>query len=354
MIFDSLHESAQRGELMLVDGGFCHWHLRRDGQLTIREIISTRPGAGSLMLRRLEATPGAESLLARCPAGLPANAWYARRGFHVARSEHTKSGRLLLVWVKHLVTVTRQPNVGDLEVIYCADGNSRLAEIAIDAGWIYGARLPAAGLPYRPYFTDQNWRQPARTAYMGLLAKYRPQLATVLDYEHADQYDEILDWAAEAAQYVPTIIIIPKVSRTISDLPIDIDGHPIRLGYSVPTRYAGTTVPLIEFADWPHGVHLLGGAPEKQIELARLLGNVRSADTNYHAKMALNYAKYWTPTGWRPLSADGRTHKRDFIYEAFRRSCLNILDAWRTADIGHETDLNNHTDLPLFAPKNKP
>ena len=28
---------------MLADGGFCHWHLRRRGQLTIREIpIATR------------------------------------------------------------------------------------------------------------------------------------------------------------------------------------------------------------------------------------------------------------------------------------------------------------------------
>lgn len=39
MIFETLCESAKRDELILVDGGFCHWHLRRDGQLTIREII---------------------------------------------------------------------------------------------------------------------------------------------------------------------------------------------------------------------------------------------------------------------------------------------------------------------------
>ena len=59
MIFETLHESAKRGELILVDGGFCHWHLRRDGQLTIREIISTRRGAGSEMLAILKRTPGA-------------------------------------------------------------------------------------------------------------------------------------------------------------------------------------------------------------------------------------------------------------------------------------------------------
>lgn len=98
MIFETLHESAQRGELLLIDGGFCHWHLRRDGQLTIREIISTRPGAGAQMLETLKRTPGAISLLAKCPANLPANAWYARRGFICEGEETTRTGRRLNLW----------------------------------------------------------------------------------------------------------------------------------------------------------------------------------------------------------------------------------------------------------------
>jgi hypothetical protein len=71
MIFETLHESAQRGELLSVDGGMCHWHLRRDGQLTIREIISTKPGAGQAMLAELMSKP-AQSIFAKCPADLPA------------------------------------------------------------------------------------------------------------------------------------------------------------------------------------------------------------------------------------------------------------------------------------------
>lgn len=98
MIFETLYESAQRGELLLVQGGMCHWHLRRDGQLTIREIISTRPGAGSEMLAQLIRTPGASSLFAKCPVDLPANGWYSRRGFRCEGQETTPSGRRLNLW----------------------------------------------------------------------------------------------------------------------------------------------------------------------------------------------------------------------------------------------------------------
>jgi len=97
MIFETLFESAQRGELLLIDGGFCHWHLRRDGQLTIREIISTRPGAGSKMLAKLQQQP-AKSIFAKCPIDLDANCWYQRRGFELERTETTKTGRKLNLW----------------------------------------------------------------------------------------------------------------------------------------------------------------------------------------------------------------------------------------------------------------
>jgi hypothetical protein len=98
MIFETLYQSSQKGELLLIDGGFCHWHLRKDGQLTIREIISQRPGAGQEMLTVLKATVGAQSLFAKCPAELAANDWYGRRGFVCEGTEKTRRGRELLLW----------------------------------------------------------------------------------------------------------------------------------------------------------------------------------------------------------------------------------------------------------------
>ena len=112
MIFDALFESAQRGELLLVDGGFCHWHLRKDGQLTIREIISTRKGAGREILEKLMQAQGATSLLAKCPTDLDANAWYRRRGFDLESVETTKSCRKLNVW--RLKLSIAQTEISDL------------------------------------------------------------------------------------------------------------------------------------------------------------------------------------------------------------------------------------------------
>ena len=102
MIFEPLMESAERGELILVDGGFCHWHLRRDGQITIREIIvlpeCQRQGIGSKMLDRLKKVYGASSIFAKCPYDLEANNWYFTQGFVDEGIETTKSGRWLRLW----------------------------------------------------------------------------------------------------------------------------------------------------------------------------------------------------------------------------------------------------------------
>lgn len=102
MIFETLHDSAQRGELILVDGGLCHWHLRRDGQLTIREIIVLPEcqgrGVGTAILDTLRQVSGAASLFAKCPANLPANGWYQRRGFVAEGTETTKTGRTINLW----------------------------------------------------------------------------------------------------------------------------------------------------------------------------------------------------------------------------------------------------------------
>jgi len=221
-------------------------------------------------------------------------------------------------------------------LIYCAHGNKQMTESALATGFQYGSRLP--GTVYHPvYFADQNWKQPNRPAYMAALAKHRPTMATVVDWEKDEQLSEVLDWAEEAAQYVAHVVIIPKVFGGITKLPRRIGQANIVLGYSVPTQHGGTDVPTWEFDGWP--VHLLGGQPQHQMRLWHYL-NVQSVDGNYANRMATQYCKYWVPhtgTGhtlyWQHLTGYGHNG----IYAAFARSCENIMAAWR-ALTGPTTD----------------
>lgn len=98
MIFEALHEAWKRGELICVEGGFCRWHKRQDGQLTIRELLSMRPGAGSEMLEKLKAVPDITKIVAKCPADLESNQWYKTKGFTRTAVEKSKTGRAIHVW----------------------------------------------------------------------------------------------------------------------------------------------------------------------------------------------------------------------------------------------------------------
>jgi len=220
-------------------------------------------------------------------------------------------------------------------LIFCHGGNRTMAQIAINNGFKYGARLPDT--VYFPlYFADQNWKKPNRNQYTTLLASHKPALATVLDLERPDQHQEVLHWAEDIAPYVETIIIIPKYTGAIQTIPNAINSRPVILGYSVPTKYAGTSVPIWEFANRP--VHLLGGSPQQQMQFSHYL-NVASADGNMASAMATRLCAFWTPKRipatrsryWATLKeADGYIYGSNAPYEAFQRSCQNIKTAWQT------------------------
>ena len=226
-----------------------------------------------------------------------------------------------------------------MEIIFCAAKNRRFAEIALACGFKYGARLPDP-VYFAPYFVDQEWANPDRTAYVAAVRQHRPYMASVLDWERAEQLPEVLGWAEEIAPFIEEVILVPKVVDGIARLPRRVGGKPVRLGYSVPTRHGATPVPVWEFAGWP--VHLLGGDPRRQMALARIL-DVRSADGNKWMLQARNN-QVWVPQvllvgrarnrQWPQLQEIGLGHlDQDSVYAAFRLSSENIQRTWQTGQI---------------------
>lgn len=235
------------------------------------------------------------------------------------------------------------------DIIYCASGNKRYSDIAKECGFLLGGRLPGT-IYHDIYFADQDWKSPRREQYMDALAEYTPHMATVLDLEREDQFVEVMDWAEEAAQYVEIVIIIPKVSGITKKIPESINGKHIRFGYSVPTRYGKTTIPLEEFGN--RDVHLLGGSPQAQFSMCGIhfpkeqtrffidkpALNVHSLDGNMFLSMASRFCQFWRPGDahyaqnpyWPTVAEEngGHTGLPDSNYIAFRKSCENILEAW--------------------------
>ncbi|MFA5080895.1 MAG: N-acetyltransferase [Candidatus Paceibacterota bacterium] len=85
-----LIDAAAKNEIILIEGGYCLWHLRKNGQLTISEILSIKKGAGNKMLSILKKKK-AFKIVAKCPVHYDSNEWYKRRGFKLVKVEKTRS-----------------------------------------------------------------------------------------------------------------------------------------------------------------------------------------------------------------------------------------------------------------------
>lgn len=213
-----------------------------------------------------------------------------------------------------------------IDVVYCAGGNRRFAKIAIDHGFRYGSQLPHT-VYYPPWFADQDWKRPNREAYIAQVARHKPYMASVLDLERPQQVDEVLEWAEEVAAHVEVVMVIPKYREAIRDIPLMIASKPVRLGYSVPTEYGGSPVPLRDFCDWP--VHLLGGGPTVQLELSHHL-NVVSVDAN-SIQRNVKAGCCFNGHNWMNLRdyLEYRYPNADMPYMAFDISCENIMSMWK-------------------------
>ena len=163
---------------------------------------------------------------------------------------------------------------------------------------------------------------------MKFLRIYTPVMATVLDLCDENQFDLVMSWAEEASQFVSRdIVIIPKINGIINKLPKQINGKRIVLGYSVPTTYGATYIPIEEFRG--RSIHLLGGSIKNQIKIFDSMikiCNIVSIDGNYMARVAW-FGDIWAQNDKKYGS--WKRNKNGHAIEALKESGKNILDMWK-------------------------
>lgn len=205
--------------------------------------------------------------------------------------------------------------------------------VAVSLGWHTGARSDDTIYPiHRPlYQLDLNWKAVDWAKHLSVARAEHPALTVVPDILDPSQLSTVLAQAEEIAPFTDAVMIVPKCD-VIAALPRSIGGKPVVLGYSVPSGYGGSNLPVWSYVGWP--VHLLGGTPKRQLTCAHYL-NVISADGNMCQKLA-NSLIAFDERGrglhldhWQPRSE--REGKRDLPIQQLERSLVNIPIFWQRA-----------------------
>jgi hypothetical protein len=152
--------------------------------------------------------------------------------------------------------------------------------LAAQSGWYPAARYTnlrdIRKVAFRKVgFLDIHWKQYNFLRHLESVRDAAPLITVARDIESIWDTEAILREAEALARHAAFVVIVPKDPRLARKLDALVPREYI-LGYSVPTRYGGTSIPP-EFFTRP--VHLLGGRPDIQRRLGALMPVV-SLDCN--------------------------------------------------------------------------
>lgn len=191
--------------------------------------------------------------------------------------------------------------------------------LAIEFGWLAGASytnlrdirgIEQIGL------IDVDWKRYDFKKHLQAVKSCRPILTIAKDVLKASELNRTLEQGYELLEWSQAVIVVPKAPRLGPEL-CDLIPSQFILGYSVPTRYGGTKIPLDCFRRRP--VHLLGGRPDVQRQIAERL-TVVSLDVNRFTLDA-RYGDFFDGEIFRP-------HPRGGYHRCLRDSLHNINALW--------------------------
>ena len=205
----------------------------------------------------------------------------------------------------------------------------QVLKIASRFGWLPGARYTnlrdirgsdLVGL------IDIDWRDYDFKKHLATVKAIRPMLTVARDVEDEKHLPRILDQAWELSTWCPNVIIVPKDPKLAHELKQRIPRRFI-LGFSVPTKYGGTRIPLEYFQG--RAVHLLGGRPDTQRRIADFV-KVVSVDSNRFTIDA-SYGDFFDGQKFRPHPKGGYTR-------CITDSIRNIDRLWETYRPGQRSN----------------
>jgi hypothetical protein len=190
--------------------------------------------------------------------------------------------------------------------------------LARECGWKLGVRytelrnVRASG---RIDFLDIDWQRYDFHRHVEAARELRPFLTVARDITRKTQLKRVIDEAYLLLTYSTRVAVVPK-AMSIGPHLRRLIPHDFLLGYSVPTSHGGTRIDPRRF----HGsVHLLGGRPDVQRQLATLM-SVTSLDCNRFTLDA-RFGDYFDGKTFRP-------HPRGGYAACIAASLANINRLW--------------------------
>lgn len=193
-------------------------------------------------------------------------------------------------------------------------------KIAARFGWLPGARYTnlrdIRGFE-RIGMIDIEWTKYDFKKHLQAVKDTRPLLTVAQDVERSRNLQRVLDQAWELSLWCQRVVIVPKAPSLAENL-LELIPKRFTLGYSVPTKCGSTRIALKCFGR--RSVHLLGGRPDVQFELSKVL-NVSSFDGNRFTLDA-GYGDYFRRDRFVPHPTGG-------YYECIRSSLTEINRLWK-------------------------
>jgi hypothetical protein len=196
--------------------------------------------------------------------------------------------------------------------------SATVGKIAVREGWLPAARytnLRDVRRFDRVGFLDIDWKNYQFRVHLNAVRATRPAMTVARDLVRMSDLNRVVDEAEELRRYAGLVVVVPKAIR----LAERIDAIPTKfvLGFSVPTKYGATRLPVSAFRNRP--VHLLGGRPDVQRRLGDSL-HVVSMDCNRFTLDAM-FGDYFDGETFRP-------HPRGGYRRCLRESVRNINALW--------------------------